>query len=191
MLLYLLIDTSGSTARRHVNDGINLALPGFVAALEERHGPTGRFCLASYSGEASIRVPLTRAVDIALLPALPAEGLSSLAAGFTAVAAAVAADREHLIGDGEYPGAPAVVVVADGLPTDAGPALLEARSALDLAGVTDVDLVVPAAADSLAVAGLRVRRHDLDVSSPASVAGSAVAAVQRVLAQVELAGRGQ
>jgi uncharacterized protein YegL len=181
MLLYLLIDTSGSTTRGHVNAGVNLALPGFVSAVEERHGPAGRFCLAAYGSEATVHVPLTRAVDVSLLPALPAAGLSSLAAGFATVAAAVAADRRQLAADGESPGAPAVVVVADGLPTDAGPVLLAARSALDSAGAVDVDLVVPAATDALTVAGLRVRRHDLDVSSPSSVAGSAVEAVRRVL----------
>jgi uncharacterized protein YegL len=183
MLLYLLIDTSGSTVRHHVNAGVNLALPGIVAAVEDRYGSTGRFCLASYGSVANVHVPLTRAVDVALLPTLPAAGLTSLAAGFAAVGEAVVADREQLAADGEVPGAPAVVVVADGLPTDSGAALLAARAALDAAGVADVDLVVPSSVDALVVAGLRVRRHDLDLSSPSSVAASAVSAVQRVVAR--------
>lgn len=182
MLLYVLLDTSGSTIRGQVNAGVNMALPQFVACVEERFGPAGRFCLTSYGTDATVRVPLARAVDISFLPPLAAAGLSSLAAGLTTVAEAVAADRDQLLADGEDTATPAVVVVADGLPTDADDVLLAARDALDEAGVREVDLVLPDTVDALAVAGLRVRRHPLTTGDPAGVCGSVVDAVRRVLA---------
>jgi uncharacterized protein YegL len=182
VLLYVLVDTSGSTIRGQVNAGVNMALPQFVACVEERFGSAGRFCLTSYGTDAVMRVPLARAADISFLPQLAADGLSSLAAGLTAVARAVAADRGQLLADGEDVPTPAVVVVADGLPTDAGDVLMDARDSLDEAGVREVDLVVPDSVDTLAVAGLRVRRHTLTTGDPAGACGSMVAAVRRALA---------
>jgi uncharacterized protein YegL len=180
-LVYLLVDTSGSTVLHDINAGCNLALPGIVEAIEAVAGATARFCLVTYGNEATVHIPLTAVADLVSLPGLVAGGLSSMAAGLRLVAETAAADSEQLAADRLRCAEPVVVIVADGLPTDAAADTLLARDALDpVVPSTRVHVVAPSGVDVLALSGLRAAIHLLDVGDPRHVAESLVSVVRRV-----------
>jgi Mg-chelatase subunit ChlD len=175
--VYLLADTSGSTARGGFADGWRRAQPRLVAAVE-RGGH--RICFLSYADDATLRVPLLAARDLAFIPEMPAYGLSSLAAGLRLLAGVVDQDRRQLSADGITAGRAVAVVVADGLPTDPDERVLEARDALG--DDTDLHLAVPPGEDRLALAGLRAVLHPLPDRDADKVAASITGAVESALA---------
>jgi len=181
-LVYLLVDTSGSTVLHDVNAGCNLALPRIVQAIEAVAGAEARVCLASYGTGATLRLPLTAVGDLVSLPGLVAEGLSSMAAGLRLVAETAEADHKQLAADRLESADPVVVIVADGLPTDAAADVLLARDALDaaLANPPQVHIVAPPGVDVLALSGLRATIHLLDIGDPQQVADGLVSVVRRV-----------
>ena len=65
--------------------------------------------------------------DIKLIPRESPVGLSSLAAGLRLLANSVRADAARLAADGVACLPPAALIVADGLPTDPAPALLQGK----------------------------------------------------------------
>ncbi|MCU7727003.1 hypothetical protein ODJ79_25020 [Actinoplanes sp. KI2] len=170
-LMYVLADTSGSTVRDDFHEGVHLALPHLVHLAEDRGA---RFCLAGYGDDARIQVTLIGAGDLTMIPRMPPGGLSSLAAGLRAVAAAVEHDLRQLRSDGIEPGRPVTMVLAHGLGTDRDEQVLEAR--LPLAG--DLHVSAPAAEDRLAFAGLGATLHPMRLGSAGTVAGSIVAATR-------------
>ena len=184
--VYVLADTSGSTARGGFADGWRRAQPRLVAAAE-RGGH--RICFLSYGDDATLRVPLIPARDLAFIPHMRAYGLSSLAAGLRLLAGVVDQDRRQLDTDG-IPAGPAVaVVVADGLPTDRDERLLEARDALP--GDTELHLAVPPGEDRLALAGLRAVLHPIPAGGADEVAAAVTAALEAAVADRPSAGSPQ
>jgi Mg-chelatase subunit ChlD len=179
-LVYLVIDTSGSTVRNGFGQACNQALPGVVAALEECCGPSARLGLIAYGTAARCLVPLTPVADLEIIPALRPAGLSSVAAGLRLLATTLATDRHQLGADGVSAGGTLAVLVTDGLPTDPGGDVLAARDRL--AAVSPVPprlhVTVPPGIDALAIAGLGGTVHPLAGTGPAEVAASLVAAVR-------------
>ena len=95
-LLYVLTDTSGSTARTGFAEGCRLALPRLVAALEQLAGPRAKLSVMAYASQARVEVALTSIEHLQLIPHGTPDGLSSLAAGLRALAEQVSADRDQL-----------------------------------------------------------------------------------------------
>ncbi|MEU7866501.1 vWA domain-containing protein [Dactylosporangium sp. NPDC049140] len=179
--LYLLADTSGSTTRGGFSGGWHLALPRLVA-LAESLGPGHRISLLTYGDDASLRVPLTGASQLAMIPLMPPAGLSSLAAGLRLLARVVRQDRQQLRSDG-IADAKVALIVADGLPTDADEVLLEARAGLDPHAV-GLHLVAPPGEDRedrLALAALRATLYPLRTGDAGRIADSIVAAAGAAL----------
>jgi hypothetical protein len=170
--MYVLADTSGSTVRDGFHEGVHLALPHLVHLAEARGV---RFCLAAYGDDARLQVTLIGAGDLTMIPRMPAGGLSSLAAGLRAVAAAVEHDVRQLRSDGIEPGPPVTLVLAHGLGTDRDEQVLEARGAL----IGDLHVSAPAGEDRLAFTGLGATLHPMRLGSAGSVAGSVVATAQQ------------
>ncbi|GAA1740273.1 hypothetical protein [Luedemannella helvata] len=181
-LVYLLVDTSGSTVLHDVNAGCNLALPAIVEAISSTCGPAARLCIISYGTGASLRLPLTAVADLVSLPGLEPGGLSSMAAGLRLVAETAAADRERLAADGLRYADPVIVIVVDGLPTDLPADVLLARDAIDTTSgdPPQVHIVAPPGVDVLALSGLRATIHLLDIGDPRRVADGLAAVVRRV-----------
>jgi hypothetical protein len=143
-----------------------------------------------YGTQADTLVWLCDPAAITLVPGISPAGLSSLAAGLRLLADSVRADAARLAADGIASLPPAVLIVADGLPTDPVPALLEARSALDdamadAAGAPADSLIpvfaAPPATDQLAVAGLRMGFYPLATDMPDALAGSIAAAFRELV----------
>jgi len=170
--MYVLADASGSTVRDGFHEGVHLALP-YLAHLADERGV--RFCLAAYGDDARLQVALIGAGDLTMIPWMPAGGLSSLAAGLRAVAAAVVQDANQLRSDGIEPGRPVTLVVAHGLGTDRDETVLAARRAL--AGGLHVS--APAGEDGLAFAGLGATVHPMRVGGAGAVAASVLSAAER------------
>lgn len=152
------------------------ALPSIVALLEAA-GDDSSLTMVAFATTASVTVPMTRAADVALLPAMATGGFSSLAAAFRLLATTISDDTRQLVADGRTPHRATVVVIADGLPTDRDDDVLDARDRLD----ADLHLILPPDVPALPVAGLRGRRHRLEGDAPAEVAASIEAAMRRVL----------
>ncbi|MEV6527255.1 hypothetical protein AB0M43_35530 [Longispora sp. NPDC051575] len=179
--IYLVADTSGSTVRNDFHAGWLRALPELVYLVEE-HGDAGRVCVLTFATDAVVRVPLTAPARLTMLPATVPGGVTSLAAGLRRLADTVAADRAQFEADGITVRAPRVLVLMDGLPTDATPELLLARAALDaVLGTAPPHLAVPAGADDLALAGLRMTVHRIADADPAEVAAGMVGAARSAL----------
>lgn len=192
--VYVLLDTSGSTVRGGFAVGRDQAMPMLVDAAA-RHGGL-LLAILGYGTRADTLVWLSDPADIKLVPEVPPAGLSSLAAGLRLLADSVRADATRLAADGVHCLPPATLIVADGLPTDPAPALLEARSALDdaiadaatiqhAADQVDSQVLVFAAppdTDLLAVAGLRMDFYPLATRAPDSLATSVAAVFQAVIA---------
>jgi uncharacterized protein YegL len=173
---YLAVDTSGSTVRRGRRDGALRALPPIVALLEAT-GDDSSLTVVGFATTAAVTVPMTRAADVALLPAMATGGFSSLAAAFRLLAGTVPDDARQLVADGRTVPRATVVVIIDGLPTDRDQDVLDARDRLD----ADLHLILPPEVPALPVAGLRCTRHRLDGDAPAEVASSIESAVRRIL----------
>lgn len=183
--VYLLLDTSGSTARGGFADGRDQAMP-LVVDQAARHGGLA-LAVLMYGTRADTLVWLGDPADIKLIPVVRPGGLSSLAAGLRLLADSVRADIARLTADGVGCLPPAVLIVADGLPTDEAGALLDARADLaaalkDTGGSPPPLFAVPAATDRLAVAGLRMGFYPLDTATPATLAWSVRGAFDRLLA---------
>jgi uncharacterized protein YegL len=179
--VYLLIDTSGSTVLQGFAEASEQALPLLMDAAAAVGGT--RVCLLGYGSTAQVLLRLAVAADVQVIPPLAVSGLSSLASALTVLASLLQGDQAQLEADGlEWPG-PAVLVLADGLPTDADEDLLAAREALD--EIAGPDLVVhaamPADTDRLAIAGLRMRLHPLRWRTPAEGAAAIVSVFQSIL----------
>jgi uncharacterized protein YegL len=185
-VVYLLIDTSGSTVLHNVNLGCNRALPEMVAAIETNGGASARLGLVSYGTDAVVCVPLTAVADLTMIPVLPAAGLSSMAAGFRLLAETIAADCEQLAADALRHADPTVVVIVDGLPTDNASEVLAARDLLDVVRRPPrVHVVAPVEVDALALNGLRATAHQLDTGEPQRIADSLVSVVRAVVSEVD------
>jgi uncharacterized protein YegL len=188
LLLYLLIDASGSTVRAGFNAGCNRALPELVTLLEERWGDAVRICLLSYGSGAAVRVPLTPVADLAMIPILTPDGLSSLASGLDLLGRTLEQDLRQLASDGVTSHPPVVVVLADGLPTDDGERVLRARAALDgVAPPPVLHVAMPADTDALALAGLRASVHRLTLGDAEQVARSVLAVAEHAVPGPEAA----
>ena len=177
ILLYLLVDVSGSTVRHGFHAGIVRALPAVVGHLAQAHGAQGRLSVLTYATEAALLIPMTRVADLDVLPVPSTGGLSSLVAGFELLAATAGPDRAVLHADGLAAPRPTVLVVADDLPTDRDEEVLAARDRLD----ADLHVVLPGDVPALAVAGLRATRHRLARGTPEQVAASVGDAVRTIL----------
>jgi uncharacterized protein YegL len=174
---YFVIDLSGSTGRDGLHIGWVRAMPEIIKELEAASGEI-RFCLLSYASEAAILVPLTLVADLVLLPTPEPGGFSSLAAALRLLATVVERDRAQLAADGIADVETRILIVTDGLATDSDSAVLAARAGFQ----ADTHLVVPAATPPLAVAGLGMIRHRLEVGEPGQVVKSLIAASRAVLA---------
>jgi hypothetical protein len=154
---YVLVDSSGSTARNAWLDSCYLALPSLVTALEsDRSDPIAkRLCLISYATESSIQIGLSNPADIAELPPLRAVGLSSLASAFELLAEILPADQSQCRSDGESWSRPKVIVVMDDLPTDPSDSVLDAsRILMDVGPAPCLHSVAPASLDGLSLSGI-------------------------------------
>jgi hypothetical protein len=192
--VYVIRDTSGSTVRGEFALGCEQAMPLLVDAAARQRGLL--LSVLAYGTRADTLVWLTEPADIELIPSVTPAGLSSLAAGLRLLAASVPADASRLAADGVDCLRPAVLVLADGLPTDPAAELLDARSALDDAldaapfskadGITDPVPVfaAPGDTDPLAVAGLRMTFEPLAAGPPGDLAVCVVAAFDRLLASL-------
>jgi uncharacterized protein YegL len=180
--LYFLVDASGSTVRDGFNAGWNLVLPRLISAAEEDPDHQVRVCVFSYGTEAVVRIGLTPAGQVSVIPTLIAGGLSSLAAGLRLAASTIDVDWHQLDVDGVTADPPMVWVVADDLSTDSGADLLAARETLAAAaGPPVLHVAVPDEVDELSVAGLRAVRHPVAVGDAEQVADSIESAVRSVL----------
>jgi len=177
ILLYLVVDASGSTVRHGFHGGAVRALPTVVADIEWATGGAAWLSVLSYAGDADLLVPMTRVNSLTVVPVPRAGGLSSLAAAFRLLATTIARDAALLAADGLSPPRPTVLVVADDLPTDRDDDLLEARDKLD----ADLHVALPADVAGLPVAGLRATRHRLELGTSEQVSASISEAVRRIL----------
>lgn len=191
--VYVLLDTSGSTVRGGFAAGRDQAMPMLIDAAAHQGGLL--LAILGYGTRADSLVWLSDPADIKLVPEVPPAGLSSLAAGLCLLADSVRADATRLAVDGVDCLPPATLIVADGLPTDPAPALLEARSALDEAIAdalathgTDVPVdrlapvfAAPPDTDLLAIAGLRMDFHPLATDNPDALAESVAAAFRDLI----------
>jgi hypothetical protein len=185
---YILLDTSGSTARGGFAAARSQAMPMLIDAAGHQRGLL--VAILAYGTRADTLVWLSDPADITLIPEIPPRGLSSLAAGLRLLTDSVRADTARLAADGLTCLPPATLIVADGLPTDPAAALLEARSALgdalaDAAAPQPADaldgslvpvLAAPPDTDRLAIAGLGMSFSPLTTDTPDALAGSIAAA---------------
>jgi uncharacterized protein YegL len=178
VLLYLMVDVSGSTVRQGFLAGVTRALPAVVGDLAQDHDAESRFGVLTYATEAAVLIPMTRICDLDVLPAPAAGGLSSLVAGFDLLADVARQDRAVLMADGLPAPRPTVLVAADDLPTDRDEDVLAARDRVD----ADLHVALPGDVPALAVAGLRATRHRLALGAPEQVAASLCTAVRTALA---------
>jgi uncharacterized protein YegL len=178
--LYVLVDTSGSTARLGFNDGWNRALPLLVGAVEDTAGHDCRVCLLSYATDAQVRVALTAVRDLTVIPSMPPAGLSSLAAGLRLLARTIREDRDQLASDRIESGPSTALILADGLPTDSDADVLAARDLLT-GDPTALHVGFPEADDALAFAGLRAKPHPMAVGDADRVTRAIVAVTHGVL----------
>ncbi len=190
--VYVMIDTSGSTLRGGFAAGSQRALPQLVDVAASHLGVL--MSVLAYSTRADTIVWLSEPASIELIPAVTPAGLSSLAAGLRLLADSVGHDASRLAADGVPCLPPAVLVLADGLPTDPAADLLDARSALDDAlgaagrgaanggapGPAPV-FAAPPGTDQLAVAGLRMTFEPLAAGTPGDLARCVVAVFARML----------
>ncbi|WP_300608287.1 hypothetical protein [Trebonia sp.] len=190
--VYVVIDASGSTLRGGFATASQRALPQLIDAAAGHPGL--QMSVLAYGTRADTLVWLTEPADIELIPAVTPAGMSSLAAGLRLLADSVRHDASRLTADGVRCLPPAVLVLADGLPTDPAADLLDARSALDdaldtaaraaadggPAGPVPV-FAAPRDTDPLAVAGLRMTFEPL-AAGTGDLAGYVVAIFARLLA---------
>lgn len=184
--VYIMLDVSGSTVRGGFAACRDQSIPMLVDEAARHAGLL--VSVLGYATQANMLVWLSDPADIGLIPAVTPAGLSSLAAGLRLLARTAREDAARLAADGIACLPPAVLIVADGLPTDPADDLLAARGLVDdsLAGVGGLAappvFAAPAPTDRLAVAGLRLNFHPLDDSTPASLTSSVLDAFARTLA---------
>lgn len=191
--VYILLDTSGSTVRGGFAAARSQAMPMLIDAAA-RHGGL-LLAILGYGTRAGHLVWLSDPADIRLIPEVIPSGLSSMAAGLRLLADSVRTDTARLAADGMTCLPPAMLIVADGLPTDPALVLLEARSALDDAiadaaatqhpGAPAASLApvfaAPPDTDRLAIAGLRMDFYPLAADTPDALAGSVAAAFREII----------
>ncbi len=194
--VYVLLDISGSTVRDGFAAGLSQAMPLLIDAAAHQGGLL--LAILGYGTRADTLVWLSNPADIRLIPEVRPVGLSSMAAGLRLLADSVRADTARLAADDITCLLPAALIVADGLPTDPAPVLLEARSALDeavadaaatlSAGAPVEGLVpvfaAPAETDRLAIAGLGLDFHPLAAGTPDALAGSIAAAFRGIITRL-------
>lgn len=159
--LYLVLDTSGSTVRGRWIDDLNQMVPQIVEVMEASIGdwlPGEAFLsIISFGTSVDIQLPLTRLSDIQVLPALVAQGFTSLAGAFDLLTAVVDADMAQILSDAMTCSVVTAILVLGGLPTDAPTRLLHSRRALTTAcPELRLGAVLPEGTDPLPVHGLSV-----------------------------------
>jgi uncharacterized protein YegL len=177
--VYVLVDTSGSTARGGFAAACAQLLPMLIDAAAQRAGLL--ISVLCYGTQARLLVGLNAPGDISMIPVLVPGGLSSLAAGLRLLAESVRQDARQLVADGIDCLPPAVLVLADGLPTDDDASLLAAANALAdvapgmAAPVCAMPLpVVTEGAALLAIRGLGMDYLPLASGTPDAVASCAL-----------------
>jgi hypothetical protein len=194
--VYILLDNSGSTVRGGFAAGLSQAMPVLIDAAARQGGLL--LAILGYGTRADTLVWLSDPADIKLIPEVRPAGLSSMAAGLRLLADSVRADTARLAGDGIACLLPATLIVADGLPTDPAPVLLEARSALGdaladaaatrhpaaPAGSLLPVFAAPPETDRLAIAGLGLDFHPLATQTPDALAGSIAAAFRGLITRL-------
>ena len=198
--VYVLLDASGSTVTGGFAAGCEQAMPLLIDSAASRPGLL--MSVLAYGTQADTLVRLSEPADIKLIPAVTPAGLSSLAAGLRLVAESVGRDAARLAADGIACLPPAVLVLADGLPTDPAAALLAARAELAAAlaaaltatlaaalaetsgeaGAMPPVFAAPPGTDRLAVAGLSMTFEPLAPGTPGELAASVLAVFEHLLA---------
>lgn len=188
--VYVLLDASGSTVTGGFAAGCEQAMPLLIDSAASRLGLL--VSVLAYGTGADTLVWLSEPADIKLIPAVVPAGLSSLTAGLRLVADSIRNDAARLAADGVGCLPPAILVLADGLPTDPAVGLLAARAELAAAlaetagqaGATPPVFAAPPGTDRLAVAGLSMTFQPLALGSPAELAASVLAAFGYLLASL-------
>jgi hypothetical protein len=194
--VYIVLDTSGSTVRGGFAAGLSRAMPVLIDAAARQGGLL--LAILGYGTRADTLVWLSDPADVQLIPEVLPAGLSSMAAGLRLLADSVRADTARLAADDITCLLPATLIVADGLPTDPAPVLLEARSALDdaiadavaaqhqaaPAGSLVPVFAAPPETDRLAIAGLGMDFHPLATDTPDALAGSIAAAFRGIVTRL-------
>jgi uncharacterized protein YegL len=171
--VYLLLDTSGSTVRDRWIGACNSVLPHVVEALEGRQSKGSdvlyHLSLMTYGTTVSLEIGLAEVNEIRALPALSAEGLSSLASALAALAKVVQDDAAQLRSDGFTIAPPSATVIMHGLPTDRASYLLASRLALEEASPSPcLHAVCSAGTDPLVLRGLGFHRWSFVQEADAS-----------------------
>jgi uncharacterized protein YegL len=116
--MYLLLDLSASTYG--IADELNNAVHSLVDELQTSPllGSYTWMAILSFSDDARVEMPLTRAMEIDALPSLSPRGATSYAAAFNLAASVVGNDLNNLKSEGYKVVRPAVFFMTDGQPTD-------------------------------------------------------------------------
>jgi hypothetical protein len=156
--IYLLLDTSGSTARSRFVTAYNRCLPQLVDTLSSRTAPEPRLSVITYGTPAAVVLQLAPPAEIQHIPMLRPGGFGSLVAGFELLLRTMRSDLSQLEADLCTFDQPLAVVVGDDLPPDRAGPLLAARQALGRLGegrAPRLGVVMPLTVDFLPVSGLR------------------------------------
>ena len=117
---YILCDESASMAYNGGIDAINQGLPELHAAIaaDPLVSDKSRICLISFSDDAEVLVPLSRAADIDQMPGMAERGSTCYGEAFRMLKALIPQDIANLRADGYQVFRPAVFFISDGEPTD-------------------------------------------------------------------------
>ncbi len=117
---YILCDESASMAYNGGIDAINEGLPELHAAIaaDPLVSDKSRICLISFSDDAEVLVPLSRAADIDQMPGMQERGATCYGEAFRMLKALIPQDIANLKADGYQVFRPAVFFISDGEPTD-------------------------------------------------------------------------
>jgi uncharacterized protein YegL len=116
---YAVCDESASMQGEPV-DAINQALVELHQAIGVDPVVTDktRFCLIGFSGEAEVLLPLSDMSEVASMPGLSADGMTSFGAAFRLLRQQIEQDVARLKADGAQVLRPAVFFMSDGQPND-------------------------------------------------------------------------
>ena len=117
---YILCDESASMSYNGGIDAINVGLPELHAAIaaDPLVSDKSRICLISFSDDAEVLVPLSRAADIDQMPGMAERGSTCYGEAFRMLKALIPQDIANLKADGYQVFRPAVFFISDGEPTD-------------------------------------------------------------------------